>query len=159
MHNETVPMIRKLAFALALVSTTATLADTVELQSSVVRINGKRYKKVQNGASALYVPSMGTPVASSVLESVCPQTLGPSDEVLQISKPVAADDEINAASKQIVDQMAACTGAAAKAGETAKKTENDCDKGTVEPKIGADGKVQEGTGTIKVGCGKKFGKP
>lgn len=89
-------------------ATPALALDAPELTSSVVRINGKRFKKVVAGTQTIYLPSLGLPVASSLVEALCPKTLTPSDEVLEISKPGPADAEIKAEANGILTAMSDC---------------------------------------------------
>ncbi len=132
----------------------ALAADGPELTTSVVRINNKRYQKIVAGKSALFVPSVGLPLTSSLTDSLCPAGITAKDEVLEISKPTPANDEVKAAANDILARMAACKPAEA---EKPATKAGDCANDSTAPVVGADGKVKEGTGIISTGCTKHFG--
>jgi len=144
-----------LALVLSLTSASALAAD---LASGVSRINGKRHKKIVSGDVVLYVPSLGLPFAGSLAEAKCASSLAATDEVIEISKPGPADDEVKGAEKDVRAALKACPSTAAvQADAKAAKADDGCDSSSTEPVLGADGKVKGGSGTIGVGCKKKLG--
>lgn len=143
-----------LALLLSLASTATFAAD---LTSGVSRINGKRHKKIVSGDVVLYVPSLGLPFAGSLAEAKCAASLAATDEVIEISKPGPADDEVKSAEKDVRAALKACPSPAkVQADAKAAKKDDGCDSSSSEPVLGADGKVKGGSGTIGVGCKKKI---
>jgi hypothetical protein len=151
--------LRSLSLVVALAATAASAAAPDALTSTVFRINGKRYKKVAAGTAAVYIPSVGMPVASALLETVCPKSLTDKDEVLRIGQPSPLDADLQAAEKDLRAAIEACGGATAPVAEKKGTTTDDgCTVTSTDPQADGKGQVAANTGMLGTKCGKTFSK-